>query len=292
MNNRNIVKQDFALVNARYKLSPLENKFVLIAIAQINADDKDFREYTISIKEFEQKTGKEQNENDLKNFSKRLLSKPLEIATPKGWQLFNWFSMIEFDREERVFKCNIHPTLKPYLLELRERFVKTSLKYILTLQSSYAIRLYTLLKEFEKVGKRYMSVKELMDIMQVPESYKRYSQFKQKVLDYAQKELKENTDISFTYREEKNGRKVEKILFLIHSNKIEAESLFQIDDNEYETYIGEQIITGKNQDVVNIRLITPFSDGSLRVEFSSGEFSVVPNRAMLDKAIMTAKKNR
>lgn len=75
----------------------------------------------------------------------------------------------------------------PYLLELKERFVQYNLGYILPLSSNYSIRLYQLLKEYEKLTRRTFTVKELQDLLQVPPSLKRYDNFKRKVLQIAEK---------------------------------------------------------------------------------------------------------
>ena len=248
MKNRNIVKQDYQLVNARYKLNTSEIKFIMTAIAQINADDEEFQEYEIKVSELEQKLQAEQNETRLKKFAKKLLSKPLEIPTQDGWIVANWFADIEYVRGQAKFKVTISEKLKPYLLELKKRFVKYNLKYILPLTSNYSIRIYQLLKEYEKLQKRTFTVAELQELLQVTKSLKRYSQFKQKVLKVAEKELIENCDIFFEFEEIKQQRKVNEILFRIKTNKelLEKEqpSLF---DNQPS--IQDQLIALKGQKI-------------------------------------------
>ena len=192
MKKRNIVKQDYHLVNARYKLNTSELKFILTVLTQVDADDKEFTEYEIKVSELEKKLQAEQNETRLKQFAKKILSKPLEVPTADGWIVFNWFSDIEYIRGQAKFKVSISEKLKPYLLELKKRFVTYNLKYILPLSSNYSIRLYQLFKEYEKLTKRTFTVEELQELLQVPKSLKRYSQFKQKVLQIAEKELIEN----------------------------------------------------------------------------------------------------
>ncbi|PEK11073.1 hypothetical protein CN681_09590 [Bacillus toyonensis] len=49
--------------------------------------------------------------------------------------------------------------------------------------------------------------------------YPNYANFKQRVLNPSQKELNQKTDISFEFEEVKLGRKVQKIRFIIHSQK-------------------------------------------------------------------------
>jgi hypothetical protein len=62
MKNRNIVKQDYQLVNAKYKLNTSEIKFILTVLAQIDTDDKRFSTYEIKVSDLENKLQSEQIE--------------------------------------------------------------------------------------------------------------------------------------------------------------------------------------------------------------------------------------
>lgn len=276
MKNRNIIKQDYHLVNAKYKLNTSEIKFILTALSQIDTDDKEFKEYEIKVSELEAKLQSEQNETRLKQFAKRLMSKPLEVPTNDGWIIFNWFSKIQYVKGQSKFIVRIDKDLKPYLLELKERFVKYNLRYILPLTSNYSIRLYQLLKEYEKLTRRTFTVVELQDLLQVPNSLKRYDNFKRKVLQVAEKELIENCDIFFEFEEIKEGRKVNEILFRIKPNSKnildKQPSLFFPDVSKYIQYIGRKVFTKDGGKVIS--LITPY-DKFLKVDFTDGSYSNV-----------------
>ncbi len=276
MKNRNVVKQDYQLVNAKYKLNTSEIKFIMIALAQINADDKEFKDYEIKVSELELKLQSEQHETRLKQFAKNILSKPLEVPTNDGWIVFNWFQDIEYIRGQAKFRVSISKKLMPYLLELKERFVKYNLGYILPLTSNYSIRLYQLLKEYEKLTRRTFTVVELQDLLQVPNSLKRYDNFKRKVLQVAEKELIENCDIFFEFEEIKEGRKVNEILFRIKPNSKnildKQPRLFVPDASKYIQYIGRKVSTKDGGKVIS--LITPY-DKFLKVDFTDGSYSNV-----------------
>jgi plasmid replication initiation protein len=221
MKNRNIVKQDFKLVNAKYKLNTSEIKFIMNAIAQIDADDDEFTEYEIKVSDLEEKLqiGKNQHTR-LKEFAKKIMSKPILIEQDnEDFTVFNWFSRIRYISKQAKFIVKIDDELKPYLLNLKNRFVKYNLKYILPLTSNYSIKIYQLLKEYEKLEKRKFKVEELQDFLQVPKSLKIYNRFKEKVLKVAERELIEHCDIFFEFEEIKAGRKVDEILFRIKENK-------------------------------------------------------------------------
>lgn len=218
MKERNIVKQNFNIINSRYKLNPNEIKFIMNVITQIDRDDEDFKDYTFTIKELEDKIGSDWNETRLKVFAKTLMSKPFEVREKDGWSIYNWFSKIKY--KNGVFLVHIHKDLKPYLLDLKERFVTYNIHNILKLSSSYTIRIYQFLKEYENLGKRTFNIEELQDILQVPDSLKTYSNFKQRVLLPTIKEINENTDLDFWFEETKKiGKKVIEITFFIRTKK-------------------------------------------------------------------------
>lgn len=274
MNKSMTVTQDFTLVNAKYKLNTSEMKFILTALTQIDStNDVAFQEYTIKLSDLEHKLQAEQNHTTLKQFAKKLMSKPLEVPINGGFEVYNWFSKIKY--QNGVFTVRIDEDLKPYLLELKERFVAYNLKHILPLTSTYSVRIYQLLKEYEKLKIRYMGVEELMEILQVPKSYKVYADFNRKVLQVAERELKEHTDIYFTYEEEKEGRKVARIVFKIYPNthKAEAEQarLFDAEaPKDYSNLYGMNCkIKGKICE--HLLVITPLADGSINGTFRSGE---------------------
>ena len=270
------VNQEYSLVNAKYKLNTSEIKFILNAIAQIDSiKDEVLKDYEIKVSELEKTLQAEQNETRLKQFAKKLMSKPLEVPTEDGWIIANWFSDIEYVRGKAKFKVRFSEKLKPYLLQLKERFVSYNLQYILSLTSTYSIRIYQLLKEYQKLKKRYITVVELQDILQVPKSYQRYDNFKRKVLEVAEKDLREHTDIYFSVEEEKDGRKVSRLIFRIYKNihKEEAEKAREIDaqtPTDFTNFYGMNCKI-KGNICEHLLIVTELVDKSINCSFRSGE---------------------
>jgi plasmid replication initiation protein len=276
MNKSMTVSQDFPLVNAKYKLNSNEMKFILTAMTQIDSvQDEVLKDYEIKVSDLEQKLQAGQNETRLKQFAKKLMSKPLEVPTADGWIIANWFSDIEYVRGQAKFKVRFSEKLKPYLLQLKERFVAYNLKYILLLTSTYSVRIYQLLKEYEKLTKRYFEVEELMELLQVPKSYRSYTNFNAKVLKVAERELRDHTDIYFTLEEEKEGRKVSRLIFRIHKNthKQEAERARLIDAEAPKDYTNLYGMNCKIKGNIceHLLVVTPLADGSINCSFRSGE---------------------
>jgi len=79
--------------------------------------------------------------------------------------------------------------------------------------------MYEFLKQYEKIGIRVFQVEDLKRYLFVEEKYSRYFDFKKRIILHSQKKLKQHTDISFSFEEIKNGRRVVAIRFFIEKNK-------------------------------------------------------------------------
>lgn len=290
MTKATTIRQDYQLVNAKYKLSTTEIKFILLSLTQIKKEDTEFQEYEIKVSELEARLQAEQNETRLKQFAKKMMSKPLEVPTGDGWIIANWFADVEYIRGQAKFKVSFSKKLKPYLLDLQERFVHYNLRYILPLTSSYSVRIYQMLKEYEKLKIRYIKVDEMMELLQVPKSLKVYANFKNKVLKIAEQELLEHTDIFFTLEEEKEGKRVDRLVFRIFPNTKKEEklnTLFDAEtDNKFSKYYGKNV---KVNDKIyeHIIIITPMSDDSLMIKFKdNSELRFISEMALKEKAFL------
>jgi len=214
------IDKSYSLINAKYKLNPIEIKLVLSIVGLVRSDDEELKDYIIPLKHFEFLT-KNENYTRLRQACKSLFSKPLEIETDRGWKMFTWFSYIEYDRVDSVLRCRLDKEMKPYLIQLKENFKSYSLKYILQMDSQYSIRLYELLKQYEKIGERKFALEELYETLQVSKSSRAIGQFKRSILHFAQEELEKYSDIHFEYEEIKPSRKITGIKFIIFPNNPE-----------------------------------------------------------------------
>jgi len=218
LTDRNYSRQSHLIVNAKYALTPTEINLILTLLTTIRKDDEDFKDYEFTLSEFNKKTKKSMTTKDLNNTVKSLMGKPLEIyISEKKWKIFHWFSYFECDGS--LITCRFDKALKPYLLEIKDRFVISDLRMILPMRSSYSKRMYLLLKEYSKIGMRTFNVEELQEILKVPKSKKeKYSKFKSDVLKKSEADINKFTDLEVSFTERKRGRKVIEVTFTIKKN--------------------------------------------------------------------------
>ncbi|MGN4932367.1 replication initiation protein [Bacillus thuringiensis] len=229
----NIVSKSNTLIEANSRLNLVEQKILLCLASNIQPNDWDFKTYTFSIKHFHDllDLNGSTKYSELSKITKELLSKVIEIRTGEDLMQVSWLSSAIYNRNKGTIDMRFDPLLKPFLLELSNKFTSYRLANVIKLKSTYAIRIYELLKQYEDLKERTISLQNLRYYLDAMDIYPNYANFKQRVLKPSQKELNQKTDISFEFEEIKLGRKVQKIKFIIYSQKKKDNNLVHFEKN-------------------------------------------------------------
>lgn len=224
-----LVVQANRLIEASYKLKPSQQKFLRIMASMINKNDEDFKMYEFKINQlinlFEIKDQSKYKE--IPKQTRELMGNILTFNIDNKIIQVPFLNYCEYELGSGILRVQFHPYLKPYYLYLGKEnpYTKYKLSNILQLRSTYSIRIYELLKEYETIKNRTFKIDELRKLFQIkPTQYTRYNDFKRKVLEQAQKELPCKTDIMFNFEEIKEKRKVIAIKFNIKANKAIAKN--------------------------------------------------------------------
>ena len=144
-----------------------------------------------------------------------LKEKSFTVLTKTGWSLFGWFNKADYD--EGMLDIKMCESIIPYILNLPPGYTKYTFENIIKLRSSYSIQLYELLKQYEAVGSRKITIEDFKSFMGINEmaSYKLYGNIKLYIIDIAIKDINDNTDINVTFEEIKTVRKVTELDFKI-----------------------------------------------------------------------------
>ena len=230
------------LIEAKYKMGIEEQRLILYMVSLVEPQDEAFKEYEISVMDFSKMmnlTPKTQY-NKFKQIGKNLTERGIWIKEGQKTIKLCWLASAAYDEGVGIIKLSFSPYLKPYLLQLKRNFTMYDLKNIMFLKSIYSIRLFELLKQYEKLSQRVFLLDELKNILCVEnvKSYENYADLKKRIILVAQQELEEKCDICFTFEEIKEGKKVAKLKFFIHKNdgnkKTQATGLPQITAKEIE----------------------------------------------------------
>ena len=217
-----IVTRHNKLIEARYSLTLQEKRILLWLISEIQPDDTDISVFRVGVKEFAEFIGVDKNKNiyrEVTDITKRLLDRKSfridDIENNTVLQI-NWIASVKYKINEGYLDIEISRNLRPYLLQLKSNFTSLQLKTAASLSSFYAIRLYELMKQYVKIGKRTISVDELRSYLGIDGSkYKFYKDLRVYAVDIAMREINEKTDIKVSYSERKEGRRIAYLDFII-----------------------------------------------------------------------------
>ena len=230
------------LLKARYELNEVAIKLIAILYSNVKRSDEIGKDYEMRVEDISKLLNKDYGElyNEIKKAVEELMSNPVFIPdddNPKNYVAFNWISDAKYKNGTITF--TISKQLKPFILDLQEKFLKYKLENILPLRSVYVIRLYEILKDWYEKSKRYgnkaekiIELKELREMLEIPKSY-RFTDIKRQIIVKTQKELKTHTDIIFDFEEIKTGRKITHIKFIIQGNskKIISKNSQNVEEN-------------------------------------------------------------
>ncbi len=232
LEEKSLVVKSNRLIEASYRLTTQEQRLILLMASMIRSDDVDFHTYQIRVKDFNDIIGIKDKAGyrKTKDLTKKLLSRILEIRSERSLLQISWLSSAEYFEGQGYVELSFDPKLKPYLLQIKKYFTQYRLKDVIRLKSFYSVRLYELLKQYEKIGQRAVDLEELRHVLGIrPNEYKLYGHMKNRVIRPAQKELNSKTDIRFEFKEQKTGRKVTGLTFVIYRKKEEpAENLWEV----------------------------------------------------------------
>ncbi|MDH6651282.1 replication initiation protein [Priestia megaterium] len=252
INIKNWVTKSNILIESTYKLSLQEQRILLIMASKVQPNDETLKTYRFRAKDFIEIVGNKKGTgfySYLKEIVNGLQTKILTIKEKGRQRNYNWVITSIYEENEGYITLQFHPSLKYLFLELKEKFTSYQLENVVRLNSVYSIRIYELLKQYERLRKRELTLEELRHFLAIePTKYKQYGHFKSKVLAVAQKEINNKTDIHFEFVEIKTGRKVTSIEFIITSSSKETklkstQSSLDLLDNEKENGLYHDLVS-------------------------------------------------
>lgn len=201
--------QDNALTTARYEMSETEKNLFYMVVAQVKREDPPTKMYQVSVKEMAELTGSDELKFDsYRKATERLNSRIFKTVLPNGNYFHGSFiSSAEYKKGLGVIEIELSQKIRPFYVDLNERFSKIQLVAALSLNSSYAKRIFELLCMFknmkDKVFRRNLQDLKLMlgviEEKSGKDTYPDWTKFKNNVLDVAMKEINGHTDLSFSY---------------------------------------------------------------------------------------------
>ena len=149
-------------------------------------------------------------------------------------------------------KIEFHREIMPYLINLKKNFTQHALSDIAELNSKYSIILYRWLSmnynQYEhysvKGGRREeqveayrnpsISIRELREMTDTINDYKRFTHFETRVLKEPLDEINEHTSFNVSYDKIKKGRSIDSIVFHITKKRCADDNSYKLNDKMYQ----------------------------------------------------------
>lgn len=221
-----VVKSNELVQKFRFSLSKMELRVINYIIANINSPlyDEEFNTITFDINEFYKAMGNEHPGGSaydyIKKIIKGLVNKKSDYVDFGEYEtIVSWIEKPKFYKQKGIVELKLDDDLKPHLLKMNG-YIQTYYNYYCILNSKYSMRLYDLLKTWEKTKTKTFDVEDLrVSIDALQKSYSNFAIFELKVLEPAIKEINQFTDIFVTYTTKYRGKKISTITFEIKKNK-------------------------------------------------------------------------
>jgi len=267
------------LVEGRYRInSAVARRILYRALAQVDPSNDKFKPcYVVKVSDIAEVAGLKMNNAyypRVVEAIKTLQSQVAEIWRPEieKYSVRGWFHGIDYNYGLGTIDVVFHEDMKPVLLKLIKSggFTVADEKYLAILKSPYSDRIYGLLKQYQTVGFRVMTVQKIRQKLLLEKRYPVFSDFRRYVLEIAKKELSSKTDISFEYELIKKGRKVDSIRFNITSKTpvVTFENREEIDSKARAIF--QRLVRFEVKESVARELIADYDDS--RLEWHIAEY--------------------
>jgi plasmid replication initiation protein len=282
------------LIRARHNFSTIEQRIFVAMVAQLDRNADSFSMQEVPIRKIASETSASDLYRRVDTITDRLLDQVLEIrkhdekGNEDGFVKYNAFSRCQYDRGSGVIEAKFTEDMRPFLLQLKEKFTLYLITVFLRLRSKYSTQIYELLKMRQGLRRHRMTVEDFRHSLALEDKYAQFSSLKKRVIEQARTELKEKADIYFTYDVIRDGNSPVAIEFFIHENEAVIEEL-QEEEDKIEggnTAVGRQISTEKKP---RLDPRAMFKSDLTQEEVESLDAGTVD--ALYDRAATTAREN-
>lgn len=224
-----VVMANNMVLHSASNLNLNELKLLRFIIMQTERGDSDLFEFDVAVKDLCKLLGIKNNKDIYKRIdtmTTHLMQEVIRIGddSKQEWRKFHWVDVCEY--RKGIITIKLSDQLKPFLIGLRGCFTRYQLSEIISLKSTYAIRIYEIINGYlsennlphaDVAIEFSISIDEIRRATNTEKKFERYSSFKTYVIDTALKEINEKSKYYVTATPYKRGRAVVGFEFLIES---------------------------------------------------------------------------
>ena len=223
-----VVKHNDIIQKSKFRLSAPEQKTVAFLVSLIKPKEEYPNgiqpiDYEFEIQDYckvcgiDYKSG--ENYKMVRETLKSLRNKSVDVTLPNGTDTsISWINKYWSNKGTGKAKIRFDEDMAPFIFDVRDRTTRYELLNILPMQSKYSIRLYEICRSWVGIYSKQYDLKELRSMLGVADDeLVRYPDFRRYVLEIAEREINEHTDLEVSFEPIKKGRKV--VAICIHIKK-------------------------------------------------------------------------
>lgn len=206
------------LVEASYKLTLQEQRFMLCCVAKVNPHEDLPKSITIHSEDFYGQfpdMGRDNAERELKKAVDRLWERSVVVKDPVQTEEFRWIQRkVKYHKGEARVTVSFSEDIAKYLTQLSGQFAKIVLSNINGLKSTYSVRIYELCQQFVKAGNRLITVEDFRFLLDLGDSYLNFKDLNKFVIKPSVLELNSKSNFDIEVQQIKKGRKIHALHFI------------------------------------------------------------------------------
>lgn len=217
MQNELVVKSN-QVIEASYRLSVVEQRVVLSAIAKIPkmSEVSDNEIYTVSVQDLQNLGVHEKTAyRDLKEAVNRLYERSISLDIDDKLIKMRWVQRIEFTDNQGIIALRFSKDILPFISNVKANFTQYMLSEVSKMQGAYSVRIYELLTQYKSLGERSIAIEDLRIMLDLGSRYKTTGNLIAWVIEPSIEEINEQTDLKVKAEPQKTGRKFTHIKFTI-----------------------------------------------------------------------------
>lgn len=311
---KEVLMKNNALIKARYDISVYENKLFILILHKLQKINETTCQCVMKTDEIKSTLNARavRNKKEISTILSGLRKGAIYFRQENTWGEFGFINGYVYDEESDAFVVQasekVHGLLRSYM---KDGYTPINMQIWLGLRSSYAQRLYDLLRLWSgtKAVINY-KVDELKELLMLEEKYPKYAEFKRRVIQPAINELNNTGYFNIELSENKISKKVYSIDFIVNDldNRIyfnEKESIEEPKKIEIKPELNNIIelpvsqepklvtqLETKKEDskdefyIPNKKLFTAKTLTNFMDDFKSYDFSDSKNKKALQEAIL------
>lgn len=269
------------LIESSYNLNLNEQRLIYLAVKKLKplyiksnlkpsqlktfAGAQEFGDIRIYVNEFKKEFKLSGNSlyKRLSDIAKNFFNNKIQYLKEDGTFVEKrWIITCEYNENGKYISMTFHPDLILDLLVFKSRYGELQYDISKNFKTTYAFRIYELLKNCTYKGIRRFELNDLRHKLAIYDDskYSSYSEFKRNILTPSVKSINKNTDIEVAFDEIRYGRSVGAIEFNISktsNNDLSVENVEYFDQSHYtnlKNIVGCKLTAGEVDKITNFTI--------------------------------------